>query len=50
VLTGRDFWDSMSSGEQRLAGRCIAHLVFHGKLPLVFVPGKHEYPKRYRLK
>jgi hypothetical protein len=49
-LAGRDFWDSMSSGEQRLAGRCIAHLVSHGELPLEFVRGKHEYPKHYRLK
>ena len=49
-LAGRDYWGSLSSGEQRLAGRCIAHLVSHGELPLVFVRGKHEYPLRYRLK
>lgn len=49
-LAGRDYWDSMSSGEQRLAGRCIAYLVSHDKLPLLFVRGTHEYPLRHRLK
>jgi hypothetical protein len=32
-----------------MAGRCVAHMVVGGQLPLSFVNTKHEYPKHYRL-
>lgn len=49
-LCGPEFWNDLGPGEQRNAGRCLAYLVAQGALPLVHVPGKHEYPRRYRLK
>lgn len=49
TLSGDDFWSLLSPGERRLAGRCIAHMVVRGLLPLVFVKAKHEYPLRYRI-
>ena len=49
-LCGAEFWTDLSPGEQRNAGRCLAYLVAQGALPLVRVPGKHEYPLCYRLK
>lgn len=47
-LCGSTFWHSLSRGERRIAGRCLASLVSQGTIPLVHVPGKHEYPRRYR--
>ena len=49
-LCGAEFWNDLTPGEQRNAGRCLAYLVAQGTLPLVRVPGKHEYPLCYRLK
>ena len=48
-LAGKEFWELLY-GEQSLAGRCIPYMVSHRMLPLMFVEGKHEYPKLYRLK
>jgi len=48
-LAGKEFWALLCPGDQRLAGRCIAHMVTHQMLPLTFFKGKHEYPKLYRL-
>lgn len=47
-LCGSAFWELLSRSEKSIAGRCLAHLVAHGVLALVHVPGKHEYPRRYR--
>lgn len=47
-LCGSAFWELLSRREKPIAGRCLAYLVAHGVLPLVHVPGKHEYPRRYR--
>lgn len=49
-LCGQAFWSELSAGEQRNAGRCLAYLVADCMLPLVHVPGKNQYPRRYRLK
>ena len=49
-LYGKALWKKLDDGDKRLAGRCIARMVTTGDLPLVFVEGKHEYPKRYLLK
>lgn len=49
-LCGKAFWAQLDSGERKLAGRCMAHLVVKNQLPLLFVPRKHEYPKHYQLK
>jgi len=49
-LAGREYWNQLDNPERQLAGRCIAHMVVHERLPLEFVKGPHEYPLRYRLK
>ena len=49
-LCGPDFWAQLQPGDPSRAGRCLAHLVDQGLMPLVEVPTRHEYPKRYRLK
>jgi hypothetical protein len=49
-LAGLEYWRQLTPSEQRLAGRCIAHGVCKGLLPLVFVKGEHEFPLRYRMK
>jgi len=48
-LCGDAFWKILNDGERRMAGRCVAHMVARGMLPLSFVKTKHEYPKRYKL-
>ena len=48
-LCGDAFWTPLSDGEKRMAGRCIAHMVVNGLLPLRFAESKHEYPKWYQL-
>jgi hypothetical protein len=49
VLCGKAFWQPLSDGEKRMAGRCMAQMVVGGLLPLRFAEGRHEYPKLYRL-
>lgn len=48
-LCGEEFWLGLTNGERRMAGRCIAHMVVHGVLPLRFAKWKHEYPLHYEL-
>ena len=50
LLCGPEFWDQLTDGERRMAGRCMAHLVVSGQLPLRFAESRHEDPKHYRLK
>ena len=49
MLCGPEFWDCLSNGERRMAGRCMAHLVACKRLPLRFAESRHEYPKYYWL-
>ena len=49
-LCGDAFWEPLSDGEKRMAGRCIANMVVNGLLPLRFAKSKHEYPKLYQLR
>jgi hypothetical protein len=49
MLCGEAFWRTLSDGEKRMAGRCMAHMVANGLLPLRFADTKHEYPKWYQL-
>jgi hypothetical protein len=48
-LCGEGFWAQLRPGEPSLAGRCLAHMVEEGMLPLTPVKSRHEYPMRYRL-
>jgi hypothetical protein len=49
MLCGDAFWRTLSDGEKRMAGRCMAHMVVNKRLPLCFAESKHEYPKWYEL-
>ena len=33
-ICDREFWDSLTQGEQRLAGKCVPHMIISGVLPL----------------
>jgi hypothetical protein len=54
-LCGSDFWNHWSTGEEktdgvkRTAGQCISSMAETKVLPLMGVPGKHEYPKLYKI-
>ena len=48
-VLGEAFWESLTNGERRMAGKCLAHLVSLKRVPLHFVKSNHEYPKFYRL-
>lgn len=50
TLCGYNFWDPLGSGKQRLAGRCLYHMVLLGLLPLTLAKTDTEYPRRYKLK
>jgi len=49
MLCGDAFWQTLTDGERRMAGRCLAHMVANKRLPLRFVGCPHEHPKKYRL-
>ena len=46
-LCGPDFWGSLSDGQRRLAGRCMAFMVKKGMLPLEFSGHICASPKQY---
>ena len=48
-LCGADYWDDLTSGEQKSAGKCILKLTLIGLLPLVVVKKRHEYPLVFAL-
>ncbi|HMW40487.1 MAG TPA: hypothetical protein PKD57_13855 [Saprospiraceae bacterium] len=50
ALCGKEFWGMLGNGERRMAGRCAAHMIVEGCMPLRFAESRHEYPKRYKLK
>jgi len=43
-----EFWGTLTEGEHRTAGICVANMVAHSEIPLITAPHKHEYPKKYR--
>lgn len=49
MLCGQDFWELLSDGERRTAGRCMSDMVERKLLPLRVAETKHEYPKYYQL-
>lgn len=50
MLCGDAFWRTLSDGDRRKAGRCMAHMVANNRLPqLRFFGCKHEHPKKYQL-
>jgi hypothetical protein len=46
-LCGEKFWIEL--GDPILAGSCVGDMADNKVLPLVRVPGKHEYPFLYRI-
>ena len=50
VLCGPAYWNPLTNGQKRLAGKCMVHMVENGMLPLQFAEGRHEYPKLYSLR
>ena len=50
MLCGPTFWDSLTNGQKRIAGRCMVLIVETGLLPLHIAEGRHEYPKLYSLR
>jgi hypothetical protein len=47
MLCSPAFWSQLSNNEQRLAGRCVAHMVRSGLLPLRRLGCRHKSPARY---
>jgi hypothetical protein len=43
-LCGYDYWEMLTPGQQKQAGKCIRQLAEMGFLPLVIVKKRHEYP------
>lgn len=43
MLCGATFWDALTDGQKRIAGRCMVHMVETGMMPLQFAEGRHEY-------
>ena len=49
-LCGDEFWGSLSNWHRRLAGRCMAYMVEHERVPYRFAGHLCESPKKYMLK
>jgi hypothetical protein len=49
MLCGDEFWGRLTRGECSMAGRCLAHMVMKGLLPLRFVDSR-SCSKHYQLK
>jgi hypothetical protein len=43
-LCGADYWDFLTPGEKKTAGKCILKLAEIGLLPLAVIKKRHEYP------
>jgi len=50
TLCGDEFWESLSNRQRRLAGRCMAYLVEHERVPYCFAGHLCESPKKYMLR
>ena len=49
MLCRATYWDQLSLGERRIAGRCMSDMVERKLLPLRVAKTRHEYPKYYQL-
>ena len=49
MLLGPDFWTPLDDAGKQLVGRCVSHMVRHGRLPLRRVGCHHRHPVRYEL-
>jgi hypothetical protein len=49
AMCGADFWQPLIDKQQRMAGRCIAHMERNGLLPIRRLGCRHQYPARYAL-
>ena len=49
-FVGKGRWNKLDSGERRLAGRCTAHMVSNGHLPLEFAGKNKSNALLYQLK
>ena len=51
MLCGDVFWRTLSDGDTRKAGRCMADMVANNQFPqLRFIGCQHEHPKKYQLR
>lgn len=50
ILCGKAFWESLEKGERIRAGKCIAHAVARGDLPLRFAGITKANSQLYKLK
>ena len=49
LLCGPDFWKTLTTYQKILAGKCMSHMVRHGKLPFVPAGRPCRTPKGFRL-
>jgi len=47
---GKDLWNELDTGERKLAGRCVAHMVSKNLLQLDFAGKTKANAQQYRLK
>ena len=47
ILCGEEFWTPLSNWHRRLAGRCMAYMVEHERVPFCFAGHPCETPKKY---
>lgn len=46
-ICGKEYWDSLSPGDKKYAGKCMKELVEAGLVPFSKVEKKHEYPPMF---
>ena len=46
-ICGPDFWGTLSNGDRRTAGICVSNMVAQHEVPLIHMPQKQQYPKKY---
>lgn len=49
-IFGETLWSYLDRGERIKAGSCMVHLVSTGRVPLIVVEKRHEYPIYYQIK
>ncbi|MDI1308614.1 MAG: hypothetical protein PSV17_04165 [Methylotenera sp.] len=50
LICGDEFWALLDNAfTRRIAGRCFAHMIYHGQFPFEFVQYKRSPTKRYQL-
>jgi len=47
MLYGAESWQALNIPDRILAGKCLAHMVRTGKLPLNIQGCEHQYPRKY---